>query len=75
MNGHFCLSDDSHGTAQIGAKYEAMLDFVEAQGIENLYFLELAPDSTSLGMDSRFPRTIQKSLSLAEIKGLYYWQQ
>ena len=75
MGGRFCLSDDSHGVAQVGAKYHEMLKFVKEQGIQKLHFLELAPEETSEAVDSRFPRTIQKSCSLAEVEELEYWKR
>ncbi|KOC09982.1 cell surface receptor/MFS transporter (FLVCR) [Aspergillus flavus AF70] len=49
LDGRFCLSDDSHGIAHVGAMYQEMLKYVEEQGIQKLYFLELAPDGTNQG--------------------------
>lgn len=55
--------------------YQEMLKYVEEQGIQKLYFLELAPDGTNQGLDPRFPRTLVKCRSLAEVKKMAYWKQ
>lgn len=75
MDGRFCLSDDSHGVAQVGAKYHKILDYIQEQGIKNLYFLELAPVGISGGLDPRFPRTLVKYRSLAEVKEMEFWKR
>ncbi|KAL2858265.1 polymerase/histidinol phosphatase-like protein [Aspergillus pseudodeflectus] len=75
MGGRFCLSDDSHGVGQVGAKCREMLKFVKEQGIQRLYFLELSPEGTLGGVASRFPLTIQKSCSVAEVEEMAYWQR
>lgn len=75
IDGRFCLSDDSHGVAQVGAKYHEILDYIQEQGIKNLYFLELAPVGISRGLDPRFPRTLVKYRSLAEVKEMDFWKR
>ncbi|KAJ5552572.1 hypothetical protein N7494_001950 [Penicillium frequentans] len=75
IDGRFCLSDDSHGIAQVGAKYHEMFKYVQEQGIQNLHFLELAPVGTIGGLDPRFPRTLVKCRSLTEVKGMEFWKR
>jgi histidinol-phosphatase (PHP family) len=75
MDGRFCLSDDSHGTAQVGAKYHEMLSFMQNHGIKQLHYLELAPEGTFSGIDPRFPQTIQKAVTLKDVEKMPYWQR
>ena len=75
MDGRFCLSDDSHGVAQVGAKYREMLKYVQEQRIQNLHFLELAPAGMTGGLDPRFPRTLVKCCSLEEVKEMEFWKR
>ncbi|KAI5285545.1 histidinolphosphatase [Ascosphaera aggregata] len=87
MGGRFCLSDDSHGTAQIGLNYHRVLAFIEKTGINEVYYLEHVPTSSSqvptgdsgtcaeeVKFDHRFPETALKRLDLATLKTEPFWQ-
>ncbi|VVT57481.1 uncharacterized protein SAPINGB_P005717 [Magnusiomyces paraingens] len=39
--GKFCLSDDSHGIAQVGLNYHKSLEYLQDLGAENLHYLAL----------------------------------
>jgi histidinol-phosphatase (PHP family) len=75
MDGRFCLSDDSHGIDQVGAKYHEILKYVQNQGIQKLHYLELAPVGMDGGLDLRFPRTLVKCCSLEVVKEMEYWKR
>ena len=45
--GKFCLSDDSHGPAQVGLNYDRLQDYVRECGIDTLYRVSLSPSSDS----------------------------
>jgi histidinol-phosphatase (PHP family) len=37
--GKFCLSDDSHGVAQVGLNYTKCIDYLEELGVEQVWYL------------------------------------
>ncbi|KAG5356829.1 putative histidinol-phosphatase [Yarrowia sp. C11] len=37
--GRLCLSDDSHGVAQVGLNYKKTLEYLEGLGVQDLWFL------------------------------------
>jgi histidinol-phosphatase (PHP family) len=39
MGGRICLSDDSHGVAQVGLNYGRMKTYLEGMGIEEIWYL------------------------------------
>lgn len=64
LGGKFCLSDDSHGIAQVGLNLHKCVDYLEKLKVEKLYYLALEDD-----------KTVIKSLSLAEVKADFFWDQ
>lgn len=52
-----------------------MFKYAQKQGVQNLYFLELAPVGMTGGLDPRFPRTLVKCRPLAEVKEMEFWKQ
>lgn len=46
--GKFCLSDDSHGLAQIGLNFHKSWDYIKQLGVENIYHLDLVNGNTIL---------------------------
>lgn len=38
LGGRFCLSDDAHGTDQVGLNYAPMLATIQKAGIETIYY-------------------------------------
>ena len=41
--GKFCLSDDSHGAAQVGLNYDRLLAYIESLGLQEVHYLERLP--------------------------------
>jgi len=39
MGGRICLSDDSHGVAQVGLNYGRMKLYLEKMGVEEIWYL------------------------------------
>lgn len=39
MGGKICLSDDSHGIAQVGLNYGRMMDYLVEMGVEEIWYL------------------------------------
>jgi histidinol-phosphatase (PHP family) len=39
MGGRICLSDDSHGVAQVGLNYGRMKMYLEEMGVEEIWYL------------------------------------
>lgn len=69
------MSDDSHGLDQVGLNYHRVLDFIEKTGIATLYYLDLrAEGETQPAVDSRFPHTLIKSVSVDEMKSMSFWK-
>lgn len=61
--GGFTLSDDSHGTGQVGTNYNELLRFVEETGIEDISYFEQG----STTRDSRFPNINVATFSAVEL--------
>ncbi|KAL5335154.1 polymerase/histidinol phosphatase-like protein [Aspergillus crustosus] len=73
--GRFCLSDDSHGLDQVGLNYHRVVEFVEKVGIPMLHYLDLADEAAvEKPVDSRFPRTVVKSVPVEEVKNMPFWK-
>ncbi|KAF9892225.1 histidinolphosphatase [Aspergillus nanangensis] len=74
--GRFCLSDDSHGLDQVGLNFHRVLGFMEQTGIETLHYLDLADEEDEeAAVDDRFPRTRIRSMELAEVKRMGFWEK
>lgn len=43
MDGHFTLSDDSHGPAFVGLNYPLLYNYLSEQKLESLYYLSDEP--------------------------------
>ncbi|RWQ95908.1 histidinol-phosphatase [Paecilomyces variotii] len=69
-NGRFCLSDDSHGIDQVGLNFHRVIQFMGDTAISTLHYLELSDTQSTDPVDSRFPRTRIRSLSLSALKQL-----
>ena len=69
MQGGFVMSDDSHGTEQIGTNYARLLAFIQKAGIEQIYFA----DPTGVQKDSRFPNAGFSSISVTDLAQLPFW--
>lgn len=65
--GRFCLSDDSHGMDQVGLNFGRVLEFAAGVGIESLHFLQLDAVDADSAVDARFPRTLVRAVSVAEL--------
>jgi histidinol-phosphatase (PHP family) len=39
MGGRICLSDDSHGVAQVGLNYGRMKMYLEKMGVDEIWYL------------------------------------
>lgn len=66
--GRFCLSDDSHGIAQVATNYEKLLPFLERNRIETLWFLT-HDNSHGNSDDPRYPNLIIGSIPVSEVAG------
>ncbi|KAK5939716.1 hypothetical protein PMZ80_008097 [Knufia obscura] len=67
-HGRFCLSDDSHGMAQIGTNYEKLLPFLERNNITILsYLTHVIPSGNA--RDERFPTLSIESVAVSEVAG------
>lgn len=69
MGGGFVMSDDSHGTDQIGTNYTRLLAFVQKAGIGRVYYA----DPAGVRKDSRFPSVGFSSISVADLVQLPFW--
>ncbi len=69
------MSDDSHGLDQVGLNYHRVLEFIDKTGITTLFHLDLrAEGETEPAVDSRFPHTLIKSVSVDEVKKMSFWK-
>ncbi|KAI5285207.1 histidinolphosphatase [Ascosphaera acerosa] len=83
LGGRFCLSDDSHGTAQIGLNYRRVLAYLEAVGVGEVYYLVHVPSSgiqEAQGeayetLDERFPDTAVRRCELAALRQEQFWDR
>lgn len=76
--GRFCLSDDSHGTAQVGLNYHKSLQYLQDLKVEKLYYLSLPEqDDVDNGTVPIFlkDRPIVKSIPLADVRRDIFWEQ
>lgn len=73
-NGQFCLSDDSHGTAQVGLNYHVSLKYLQDLKAKNLYYLSLASDDDN-DLPEVLDRTVIKSIPLQEAAKSSFWEQ
>lgn len=64
--GKFCLSDDSHGIAQVGQNYGKAVEYLRELGVENLYYLSLKSDDDP-DVPEVLNRTVTKQVSLKEV--------
>ncbi|KAI3002513.1 hypothetical protein CBS147482_6629 [Aspergillus niger] len=68
--GRFCLSDDSHGLAQVGLNFHRVVPFLEQVGVSRLHYLALGEGDAPV--DARFPRTQIKEVTLEEVKNMSF---
>nr|POE51752.1 putative histidinol-phosphatase [Quercus suber] len=73
LGGRFTLSDDSHGTDQVGLNYHKVLAHIDKAGIEHLHHLSVLDPSESAA-DPRFPRVCWKSVGVTEIENHAFWK-
>ncbi|RMZ87630.1 hypothetical protein DV736_g5139, partial [Chaetothyriales sp. CBS 134916] len=62
----FCLSDDSHGVAQVAYGYSEALHFLKRCGIRSLCYLTHCEDNAEV-VDSRFPRLLVSEIQVADL--------
>lgn len=65
FGGKFCLSDDSHGTTQVGLNFQKVLEYAISLNLKNLYYLDLDETKTLL----------VKSISISELRQSKFWKQ
>ncbi|KAL8674824.1 MAG: hypothetical protein Q9168_000805 [Polycauliona sp. 1 TL-2023] len=64
LGGSFTISDDSHGTDQIGCRYRELLGFAKEIGILQItYFEKGSPDK-----DERFPNVTSRTTTLSRLE-------
>ncbi|KAK5082269.1 hypothetical protein LTR05_007413 [Lithohypha guttulata] len=66
LHGRFCLSDDSHGMAQVATNYDKLLPFLQRNGIEQLWYLSPASSRNNFG-DPRFPTLSTDSVLVRDV--------
>ena len=68
MGGRFTLSDDSHGTDQIGLNFDKVLAFIEKTGIKEVYCV-------TGGHENDFKAAGQQAqkIPLSELKAHAFW--
>ena len=69
MKGRFVLSDDSHGTKQIGHSYDKLLDYVERLGINQVTIFEMS----KVTKDERFPGIGTRGVSVHNLRKHAFW--
>ena len=45
LGGRICLSDDSHGVAQVGLNYAKMRDYLQRKGVKSIWHLIAGVDT------------------------------
>ncbi|TKA25866.1 hypothetical protein B0A50_05621 [Salinomyces thailandicus] len=70
--GRFTLSDDSHGTQQVGLNYDKTLTCVEAAGISHLVHL-VTTEQGDGDLTGKLPHVRWKAVSVAELKEHPFW--
>lgn len=73
-NGMLCLSDDSHGIAQVGLNYHKSFKYLEDLDAKNIYYLSL-PENTDPDMPDFLKRPKVKSISLTEARNDIFWKR
>ncbi|ERF76784.1 hypothetical protein EPUS_02323 [Endocarpon pusillum Z07020] len=73
MGGKFCLSDDSHGVEQVALNYHECIPYLKRNHISRVHFLESLCENLAEPIDSRFPSTKLRSLTIGELKTLPFW--
>jgi histidinol-phosphatase (PHP family) len=68
----FCLSDDSHGIAQVAHSYARVLAFLEKAGISSVTYLRHC-EQGSQSVDQRFPTLGLVSVDLSRLKEEAFW--
>ena len=64
------MSDDSHGTDQVGTNYPRLLQFMKMVGIDEVFYVDRdAPPS-----DSRFAAGFS-SITVADLSELPFWRK
>ncbi|KAF2650391.1 histidinol-phosphatase [Lophiostoma macrostomum CBS 122681] len=66
MQGRFVLSDDSHGTDQVGTNYPRLLEFIQRAGIKEIHYA----NRTASSVDVRFPHTGFRAISVSQLERL-----
>ena len=72
MGGGFVLSDDSHGTEQIGTNYSRLLEYIQKTGMEKIHF---AARGCGDRVDSRFPSAGFSTIAVADLAELPFWSK
>lgn len=62
--GKFCLSDDSHGTKQIGLNYHKVLDYMNELQLQELHYLDRINNCT-----------VVKLIPLSQVNQSQFWKQ
>ncbi|KAL1975831.1 hypothetical protein VTN31DRAFT_4223 [Thermomyces dupontii] len=75
LGGRFCLSDDSHGVAQVGFGYRDVFGFLDQVGITTVHHLSLSESAGEAAVDQRFPSTVVRSVPVEELKQTWLAQQ
>lgn len=73
MGGKFCLSDDSHGVEQVALNYHECIPYLKRNHISRVHFLESLCENLAEPVDSRFPSTNLRSLTIGELRALPFW--
>lgn len=68
MGGRFAMSDDSHGTDQVGTNYPRLLQFIQKVGIKEIFYVDRDAEIT----DSRFSAGLS-SITVDDLRQLPFW--
>jgi hypothetical protein len=74
MGGKFCLADDSHGVEQVALNYQQCIPYLARNDISRIHFLESSHGGLDEPLDSRFPSTRLRSLTITELGALPFWR-
>ena len=69
LGGRFTLSDDSHGTDQVGTNYLKLLKFVERVSIQELYYVTAGHRNDFLAANQH-----ARKITLSELQGHRFWK-
>jgi histidinol-phosphatase (PHP family) len=64
------MSDDSHGTDQVGTNYARLLAFIQKAGIETIHFAAKGGETRK---DSRFPNAGFSTIAVSDLAQLPFW--